>query len=384
MSKLSKLIKNPKKFFADAYYKRVGAWFLTKGFIAIVIVPFMLFTVYYLLFAADRYVSESIVSVKQAGESSPNAAGLAAIVGINTNSKEDTLYLREYIHSLDMLKLLEQKIDVRHMYSKEWLDFIYRFYGFMSQESLLEYYQNRVEIVYDDMSGLLKINIEAFEADEAQNLANEILEQSETFVNELSHKMSKKQLEFAKTELQKAEDRLSAAKNALLAFQNKYGIFNPIEQAQSQATLALGFEAELAKKEAELTALLSYIQDSAPQILMLKSEIAALKIQIEKENGRVAAKSSDSTNLLAFEYQALTVEADFAQELYKIALGAVEQARIESTKQIKYLSVIQQPSKPESAKYPRKIYNLITSLALLFLLYGIARLIQATIEDHKY
>jgi capsular polysaccharide transport system permease protein len=87
---------------------------------------------------------------------------------------------------------------------------------------------------------------------------------------------------------------------------------------------------------------------------------------------------------LASEYQTLIIEADFTQELYKIALAAVEQARIESTKQIKYLSVIQQPSKPQSAKYPRKIYNLITLLAILFLAYGITKLIKATIEDHKY
>ncbi|MDR0408540.1 MAG: capsule biosynthesis protein [Campylobacteraceae bacterium] len=384
MRKLKKLVKNPRKFFIDAYYKRVGAWFLTKNFVIIVAVPFVLSVFYYLFFAADRYVSESIISVKQASDSPSSASGLAAIVGINTNSKEDTLYLREYIHSLDMLKLLEQKIDIRRMYSKEWLDFIYRFYNFMSQESFLEYYQDRVKLVYDDISGLLKINVEAFEADEAQNMASEILKQSEIFVNKLSHEMAKGQLEFARTELQKAENRLSAAKNALLAFQNTYGIFNPMEQAQLLANLTFEFEAELAKKETELAALLSYMQDNAPQILTLKGEIAALKKQIGKESGRVAANSNNSTNLLASKYQTLTVEAEFAQELYKIALGAVEQARIESTKQIKYLSIIQQPSKPQSAKYPRKIYNLLTLLALLFLLYGITKLIKATIEDHKY
>ncbi|MDR1554518.1 MAG: capsule biosynthesis protein, partial [Campylobacteraceae bacterium] len=289
-AKLRKLIRSPKRFFVDAYLKRVGEWFLTKSFIVIVIAPFALSIFYYLFFAAERYVSESIVSVKQSGESSSNAAGLAAIVGINTNSKEDTLYLREYIHSLDMLKLLEQKIDIRHMYSKEKLDLIYRFYNFLPQENFLEYYQNRVAIAYDDMSGLLKINVEAFEAIEAQNLANEILEQSEIFVNELSHKMSKKQLEFAETELKKAEERLSKAKNALLAFQGRYGILDPIEQAKSQANLAFEFEVELAKKEAELTALSSYLQNSAPQILALTSEIAALKEQIKKERERITAK----------------------------------------------------------------------------------------------
>ncbi|MDR2341933.1 MAG: capsule biosynthesis protein [Campylobacteraceae bacterium] len=384
MSKLTKLIKNPKGFLVDAYIKRVGAWFLTKSFTIVVTIPFTLAIFYYLFFAADRYVSESIISVKQAGESSSNAAGFAAIVGINTNSKEDTLYLREYMHSLDMLKNLEKEINLREMYTAEKLDFLYRFYDFLPQENFLEYYKSRVAIAYDDMSGLLKVNVEAFKPEDAQALSQLILKNSEIFVNELSHIMSRKQLEFAEKELNKSETRFGTAKEAILNFQNTYGIFNPIEQAQSQATLALEFGVELAKKETDLAALSSYLQDSAPQILTLKSEIKAIKEQIKKESSRVAAKSDDSTNTLASKYQTLLIEADFAQELYKLALGAVEQARIESAKQIKHLSVIQQPSMPQSAKYPREIYNLITLLAMLFLLYGITRLIKATIEDHKY
>ncbi|MDR0580394.1 MAG: capsule biosynthesis protein [Campylobacteraceae bacterium] len=384
MSKLKKLIKSPKGFLMDAYIKRVGVWFLTRSFTIVVTIPFALAIIYYLFFAADRYVSESIISVKQAGESSSSAAGFAAIVGINTHSKEDTLYLREYMHSLDMLKNLEKEINLREIYTAEKLDFLYRFYSFLPQEDFLEYYKSRVAIVYDDMSGLLKVNVEAFKPKDAQALSILILKNSEIFVNELSHIMSRKQLEFAEWELKKSENRLSAAKEAILKFQNTYGIFNPIEQAQSLAALTLEFGAELAKKEAELTALSSYLQDNAPQIVTLKSEIEAIKRQIKKESGRVAANSDDSTNILASKYQTLIVEADFAQELYKLALSAVEQARIESAKQIKHLSVIQQPSMPQSAKYPREIYNLITLLAILFLLYGITRLIKATIEDHKY
>ncbi|MDR1976545.1 MAG: capsule biosynthesis protein [Campylobacteraceae bacterium] len=405
MSKLSKLIKQPRLFFTDAYQKRAklvefvertrqslteaylkreGEWFLKKDFIIVVIIPFVFAIFYYLLFAADRYVSESIISVRQAKESSASVSGLAALVGVNPSSKEDTLYLREYIHSLDMLKNLEKEMNLRKIYSDEWLDFVYRFYGFSSQEDFLKYYQDRVEIVYDDMSGLLKINVEAFIAKDAKALAMLILKNSEDFVNELSHAMSRKQLEFAEDEFKKSERRLSKAKDELLSFQNKYGIFNPIVQAQSQANLVLEFGAELAKKETELLIITSYMQEDAPQVVMLKSEIAALKTQMGRERNLVAKNSDNSSNILASEYQTLIIEASFAEELYKYSLQAVEQARIESTKQIKYLSVVQQPSTPESAKYPRKIYNLITLLAVLFLLYGITQLIKATIEDHKY
>jgi capsular polysaccharide transport system permease protein len=407
MSKLTKLIKHPRAFFEDAYIKRAdkveilvnftqkmrqslidahkdGVWFLTKDFIIVIAVPFVLAVFYYLFFAADRYVSETIISVRQAKETSISSTGLAALVGVNPSSKEDTLYLKEYIHSLDMLKILEKELNLRKMYSKEKLDFLYRFYSFLPQEDFLEYYQNRIEIVYDDMSGLLRINAEAFTPEDAHNLSKLILKHSEDFVNELSHAMSRKQFEFAEIEFRKAEERFSKAKNTLLAFQNRYGIFNPIEQAQSRAGLVWEFEIELAKKEAELSALRAYLQENTTQIITLKNEIAALKSQIEKGVDTVTKNSDNAANILAAEYQTLSIEASFSEELYKLALQAVEQARIESTKQIKYLSVVQQPSMPQSAKYPREIYNLITLIAVLFLLYGITQLIKATIEDHKY
>ena len=38
---------------------------------------------------------------------------------------------------------------------------------------------------------------------------------------------------------------------------------------------------------------------------------------------------------------------------------------------------------PEDAAYPRILYNLLTALVLLFLLYGVIRLVIATIQDHR-
>lgn len=67
-----------------------------------VLVPFVLSILYYSFFAANRYVSETMVSVRSANESSSALSGLAVLAGVNSSSREDTLYLREYVHSLDI------------------------------------------------------------------------------------------------------------------------------------------------------------------------------------------------------------------------------------------------------------------------------------------
>lgn len=254
----------------------------------------------------------------------------------------------------------------------------------MPQELYLLYFQNRVEVVYDDLTGLLTIKTEGFTPEDSQNIAKAILSESEKFVNEMSHKMYRQQLDFAEGELMKAKERFTKAKNTLLAFQNRYGVLDPISQAQAQANLAMEFDATLSKKEAELNAMLAYLQESAPQVVTLKSEISALKKQLIKEQKRVTSESNAAINTLASQYQNLTIEVGFSEDIYKLALAAVEKARLEATRQVKFLATIQSPIVPEMAEYPRRIHNLITIFIVLILLYGISQLIKATIEDHTY
>lgn len=349
-----------------------------------VMIPMILALLYYAFFAADRYISNTVVSVRSASESSSALSGLAVLAGVNPNSREDTLYLREYIHSLDMLKILDNKLNLKALYQKNKKDLLFRLYDFMPQELYLWYFQSRVEVVYDDLTGLLSIKAEGFTPEDAKIITEAILEESENFVNELSHKMSRHQLEFAESELLKAKERFGKAKNTLLAFQNRYGVLDPMTQAQAQANLAMEFDATLSKKEAELNAMLAYLQESAPQVITLKNEIAALKKQLAKEQKRVVSESNSAINTLAAQYQNLTIEVGFCEDIYKLALTAVEKARLEATRQVKYLATIQKPLVSEMAEYPKRIYNLITIFIVLMLFYGISRLIKATIEDHTY
>jgi capsular polysaccharide transport system permease protein len=357
---------------------------ISKHFTLFVLIPLGIAMAYYIFFASNRYVSESIVSVSQANGAESSLSGLAMLTGINSSSKQDTLYLREYIYSIDMLKILDQKIALKTTFQAQKWDPFYRLYDWMPQELYLWYYQNRVEIVYDDVTGLLKIRAEGFTPEQSQLLSSTILQESEQFVNELSHKMSRQQLAFAESELLKTRERYSDTKNKLLAFQNKYGMFDPISQAQAKATLSTGFDAQLAQKETELHSMIAYLQESAPQVVTLKNEIEAIKNQMQKENAAIASSSGKPMNALAAEFQNLTIDAGFAEDSYKLALTAVEKSRINVLQKTKYLAIIQNPPLPEMATYPRRFYNLITLFIVLSVLFGIGRLMKATIEDRKY
>ena len=56
---------------------------------------------------------------------------------------------------------------------------------------------------------------------------------------------------------------------------------------------------------------------------------------------------------------------------------------VDAYRKLKQLIVVQAPSLPDKALYPRRAYNLGTIFVLLTLGYGILVLIVATVKEHR-
>jgi capsular polysaccharide transport system permease protein len=355
--------------------------------IALVAVPLLLYSLYVALIAADRYVSETIVTVRQAGGDSsggiPGAAMLLA--GVNPPAHDDTLFVKEFVHSLGLLLKLEERLKLRDHFSSPGADWPYRLARDASQEEFLAFYRQRVEVLFDDRSALLKIRAQGFDPVFAQKLSQAILDESERFVNETSHRIARERLGFSEGELELAGKRLQQARTDLLAFQNRHQLLDPAAQAAATGMLASELEATRSRLEAELGGLLAYLNESSYQVKALRSRIAALDRQIEAERRRVTSSSRKGERLsaLAIDFQALQLQTEFATDAYKLALGAVENARIDATRKLRNLVVVEPPSLAETAEYPLVTYNLTTLLAVCLLLFAIVRLVLATIREHQ-
>ncbi|HED6597897.1 TPA: capsule biosynthesis protein [Campylobacter coli] len=340
--------------------------------------------IYYILIAADRYVSTITMSVKSTTEST-QASGVLSLLTATSNTSEDIKFLQGYIESLDMLKILDEKIHLKKLYNEQYIDLFFSLSSSSSIESYLKYYQNRVKVHVDDKTGLLNVEVEGFTPESAHLIAKTIMQESDKFINEISHKAAREQMAFAEEELVKYKERHQKAQNDLIAFQNKYGVFDPLKQAEAKASLVTQLESDIAQREAKLLTMQSYMNDHAPEVVTLKAEISALKKQLVKERSKISAdNSSQKLNDLAAKFQDLTIEAGFAQSAYEAALKAYESARIEALRKIKQLVIVQTPDVPQSAKYPEKIYNILTAFIVLSLIFGVIKFVKMIIEEHKY
>lgn len=355
--------------------------------IVMVLIPFVLAVIYYAFIATNRYVSTAEVAVRQTDSTNPstNAPGLALLLGsVNPTSREETLYLRQYIISNDMLEVLKRDINWLEHYSSVKRDPLYWLSSDAPQSELLAFYQRVVQVHFDSETGLLKIEVQAFDPAYSKQVLSLILQESERFVNELSHKMTRDQLTFVEQELATARANYELKRDELLQFQAQNNLLDAEATATSRSAMIASMESELASEKAKLAALSASLSPNAPQVRQQRSKIQAIEQQLISETQRlIAQEGSNRLNTVAAKFRDLTIQAGIAEEAYKVSLASLENTRIEVNKKFRTLAVVVSPNLPEDAIYPNRFYNLITILVGLLALMGITRFILATIEDHR-
>ncbi|MBC2689515.1 MULTISPECIES: ABC transporter permease [Pseudomonas] len=362
---------------------KLKGWRLAIG---LVILPLALAAIYYGVFATDRYVSSAQVVVRQDGGNQGAAVpGLATLLtGTNPASREETLYLREYIVSMDMMLLLEERLHWVEQYAAQRSDIFFWLNKDAEREDLLKYYQRMVSAHYDETTGLLRVEVQAFTPELSEQMLRTILEASEHFVNEVSHSIAREQMTFAKGELETARINYAERKTELLDFQNVNKVLDGANTAQSRATIIADLESQYTKEQAILTEMQFKLRPDSPQVKQQKQKVNAITQQLAKEKRLlVSSPGGSQLNVVASRFQQLTLDAGIAEESYKTAVAALDNARIEASKKIRTLVTVVSPNTPQLALYPERLYNLATILLGLLMLYGITRFILASIEDHR-
>ena len=141
-------------------------------------------------------------------------------------------------------------------------------------------------------------------------------------------------------------------------------------------------EAQRTELETQRSALQSYLVPSHPSIVQIDQQIAAVGKQLAQEQARLTSPRGKTLNLAVEAFQRLEMQAAFTQDVYKTALVALEKGRIEATRTIKKVSVLQAPTVPEYPLQPRRLYNTLVFALVAMLLAGVAHLLAAIVRDH--
>ncbi|QGW15583.1 MULTISPECIES: sugar transporter [Leclercia] len=386
MRKLQKLKTKPKNFIVDSSGYRLAhrSWkqSLKLGSFQWVLACFAIAVIYFGLIASDRYVSRAELVVKQADQIKmlPDALSM---LGLGGNNHQDALLIQDYLKSADLLNKLDKQLGLKAHYQSHKVDYFSRLSSDTSQEEFLNYYREHLTLRLDDISGVLTIELQAFEPAYGQRVVGLMLKESEAFINKLGHQVAVEQLAFVEKEVDRAYQRLQAEKAKVLEFQNTHHLISPESSSTARMGVVSQIEGQLAQQQAQLKQLQSYMKETAPAVVSVQARIDALTQQLAQEQSRLTGANKNSMNEVTASYMDVQTQATLAADLYKTGLISLEQARIEAYRKLKHLLIISQPSMAEDAEYPRRLYNLATIGVLLCLLYGLVVMGVATLREHQ-
>lgn len=359
---------------AVAFAKRQPHWALAILFIAGM-------ALYWSVLVTERYVSTAHI-VMESPSINPVGMNISSLLSGAAGSS-DLLLLKDHLNSVDMVLRLDEALNLREHYSQPAIDFWSRLDADGPIESFYAYMQKRMRIEFDDYAGVLRVQVQAYDPTMAQRITELLLEFGEAHMNEMGQRLAREQVAFIEEQANTLEQRLYAAREELLSFQNRYGLISPTGTVEATFETVSRLQAEKAVAEARQTALSSFQSSTSPEMVRIQAEISALEQQIEKEQAKMASATGDSLNRVSAEYATLELRAKFALELYSNTLVALETTRVEAARQLKTISVLQYPTLPQFATEPNRSYNITLYLLFTLFLAGIAHLIRAIILDHK-
>jgi capsule polysaccharide export protein KpsE/RkpR len=190
--------------FWEKLRRRVSFWTFVIGFT-------FASAVYLFLFAESMYVSQSMISLQH---KSSVQSGVSSILGsaltMSSTSSQDAA-LVAYIQSHEMLNMLQQKFNLREIYSDYRHNPFWRLAKDASEEDFLTFYRAMIEIDLQYDVSIITLAVLDYDSVRAKAIAEAIIGESERFMNKMSDNIREETLRYARTELAEAMRQVATA-----------------------------------------------------------------------------------------------------------------------------------------------------------------------------
>lgn len=357
---------------------------IQKEILAFVCLPTILVFLYCALYASPMYISETKFAVRS-GTEQPTGIDIATqFLRTSNSSVQDAEIVEAYIRSTDIFTALDEKLKVIDHFSDgrwDWPSRLTKSPTLWDKDS----FWNRVsKPVVNPDNGIVTYTVRAYDPKMAQVIAEEVLHQSEELVNEMNERAHKDTVLLAEEEVKLAQKRVQNAQKALEAFRNEHSDLDPQATATGLQTIVMELEGQRTQLRAEIANAETFMKGTAPKLLEMKGQLKAVEKQLAEEKARLAGKGADAAtfNTWVSQYENLMIESEFAKKQLTTAMSALETARASSLAKTRYIVPIERPTLPDESRYPRTGIATLCAFLGLLLVYGLSRLIVASIREH--
>lgn len=362
---------------------------LLLSFVVIVLLPLAVIGWYTYVRAVDQFASRVGFTVRQEDQGQTQAllGGLAQLAGPTAaGGALDGDILNEFIRSQGLVARVDERLDLwSHYAAFHATDPVFALRPGGTIEDLHAYWGRIVTIDYDQATGLIGLELRAFDAAFAQSVARAVLEESQSLVNDLNAAARDDLVMAAEADVELGLARLKSAREALVNFRTRTQIVDPETDLEARMGVQTSLQQQLAQALVEYDLLVQSAGEQAPSVVQAERKIDVIRDRLADERQAFASDQSyvgvEGYPALIAEYESLTVDREYAEETYRAALAQLDAAKASAARQSRYLAAYALPTLAEAPIYPKRQQIMLVSLLFLCLGWALVVLIYYSIRD---
>lgn len=355
---------------------------------AVVLLPVLVVAAYLYLAAQDKFLSQAGFTIRQeeGGAAADFLGGMSQLLGSSGAGHADLLF--EYLRSQELVLRIDAQLDLRGHYARHWRqDPLFSVPPDGTVDQLTRFWRQVLRVSFDRNTGLLLLEARANDPLFAQGLVQAVVAESERMINQLNMQARRDRMRIAGADLEVAESRLRAAREALAEFRATTQILDPDADIQGRMGVLNNLQQQLAQSliEHDMLALITDVSD--PRMRQAKRRMDVIHARITEERSSFASQDitlteTDYPRLIA-RYESLRADQDMAEQSYAAAIRARELARSNAERQSLYLALFIPPTLAEEPGYPLRA--LLLGLTGLFsvLIWAFGVLAWSSLRDRN-
>ncbi|MGJ8544465.1 MAG: capsule biosynthesis protein [Sulfitobacter sp.] len=353
--------------------KKMGLLMVRLAFF--VMLPTIFAGYYFYKIATPMYATESqfLILTSEGGGST---GGLGGLLPSQFATSADSIAVQSYLQSKDAMLRLDGDVGFRDHFTDESIDPIQRLTPDPTNEEAYKMFKKNIKIGYDPTEGVMRMEIVAADPEVATVFSDHLIRYAEERVNNLSQQKREDQMSDANLAYEQAQIKRREVQERLIQLQVTSGV-DPAEQIAAIRGQISSYQTLLYEKELELAALLDNARPNRAKVEGAQGDVRRLKALLGQLEGQMneATEGANSLAQKAVEMQLAQADLAAADANLQLALTAMDAARTEANRQVRYLTVAVEPVASQEASYPRSFENTI----LTFLIFsGIYLMISLT------
>ena len=227
-----------------------------------------------------------------------------------------------------------------------------------------------LDIEEDKTSAIITVSYTDKDPQKAADIVKAFIEETQKKLLDMSISQSKSSREFYENQLMEAQQELTEAEEAMMAYQKSSGVIVMETQAKALIDAIANLRSQIAAKNIEITSLKSYARRDNPTLKLAQSELEGMERELRRleeeqrksDTGRVRRGGISGDLMLSvgqipelgIEYERNLRALKIAGAKYELMFRQYESARLGEINDIATITIIDPPMPPDFRDSPSR------------------------------